>query len=280
MKKIFTFFLCITVLRSQAQVMCGTASEGSSLVLTAPPGAVFSKLTFASYGTPDGVCGGYTLGGCSSVSSWSVCSTAIMGKNSFVIDASNDVFGDPCPGIPKRLYVEAVYSYTLPVKLVSFIVQKIEGAKARISWKTDSEQGSSHFIVERSVDGNQFYEAGRVDATGTGHDYNFINSLTAAATHFYRLKMVDIDGRFEYSNIIKVGSGAPVITLSAYPSPVSDYLTITSTGKTEAVITNLAGQKIKTISLVNGSQTLNVQDWNGGVYFITTGESRIKFIKL
>jgi hypothetical protein len=280
MKKIFTFFLCIIVLRSQAQVMCGTASEGSSLVLTAPPGAVFSKLTFASYGTPDGVCGGYTLGGCSSVSSWSVCSTAIMGKNSFVIDANNVVFGDPCPGIPKRLYVEAVYSYTLPVKLVSFIVQKIEGAKARISWETDSEEGSSHFIVERSVDGNQFYEAGRVDAAGTGHDYNFINSLSAAATHFYRLKMVDIDGRFEYSNIVKVGSGAPLITLSAYPSPVSSYLTVNSTMKTEAYITNITGQKVKVLSLVNGSQTVNVQDWQPGVYYVSAGEVKIRFVKM
>ena len=64
--------------------VCGTAFEGQNLTLTAPTGAVFDQIVYASYGTPNGTCGLYT----------------------------NGVFGDPCGGISKRLYVEARFKYT------------------------------------------------------------------------------------------------------------------------------------------------------------------------
>jgi Galactose binding lectin domain/Secretion system C-terminal sorting domain len=280
MKKIFTFFSCLLVFFARSQSICITVNEGSSASYSAPPGNVFTKLEFASYGTPNGTCGNFDLGGCSSVGSWSICSTAIVGQNSFSIDANNSVFGDPCPGIPKRLYIQAVYSQSLPVKLVSFIAQRMDGNKAILSWKTDSEQNSSHFIIERSVDGSQFAETGRVDAVGSAHDYSFINSLSIATTHFYRLKMIDIDGNFKYSNIVKVEQGVPSLTLNVYPSPVDSYLTIYSSKKTEAVITMITGRKIRNIALIKGSQTVNIQDWVSGVYFVRTGETTIRFIKL
>jgi hypothetical protein len=94
--------------------VCVTTGEGGDLNISAPAGSVFTGVTFASYGTPDGSCGSFTLGGCNASNSVSVVSSYLIGQNTVTIPATNTVFTDPCGGTPKRLYVEATYgpSYT------------------------------------------------------------------------------------------------------------------------------------------------------------------------
>ena len=92
--------------------ICGTANEGGNVVLTAPAGAVITGITFASYGTPNGSCGNFTLGGCHAANSMSIVSAMAVGQNSVSIPASNGLFGDPCAFVGKRLYIQATYSAT------------------------------------------------------------------------------------------------------------------------------------------------------------------------
>ncbi|MBX2906616.1 MAG: Ig-like domain-containing protein [Taibaiella sp.] len=89
--------------------ICGTASEGGSVTLTAPAGSVFTSIDFASYGTPNGSCGSFTIGGCNASTSTSVAASYLIGNNSATIPATNAVFGDPCVGTGKRLYIQASY---------------------------------------------------------------------------------------------------------------------------------------------------------------------------
>jgi hypothetical protein len=92
--------------------VCGTANEGSNLTLTAPSGAIFDQIVYASYGTPDGTCGLYTNGACHATGSTSIVATYLLNNSTGTIPATNAVFGDPCGGTYKRLYVEARYRYT------------------------------------------------------------------------------------------------------------------------------------------------------------------------
>src|SRR5690349_2720510 len=96
--------------------ICGIAGEGGTVSLIAPPGMVFVSVTFASYGTPNGICGSFTLGTCHATNSRSIVETALLGKNSGSIAATNGVFGDPCNGTVKSLYVEAIYSAVTPLQ--------------------------------------------------------------------------------------------------------------------------------------------------------------------
>jgi gliding motility-associated-like protein len=90
--------------------ICETANENGSMTLTAPAGATFTSVTFASYGLPNGSCGNFTIDpACHSNSSLSVLQTALIGNNSVTITADNGTFTDPCVGSGKRLYVEAVW---------------------------------------------------------------------------------------------------------------------------------------------------------------------------
>jgi hypothetical protein len=94
---------------AQETLVCATASEGNNLSISAPTGAIFTSIQFASYGTPSGTCGLYTTGGCNSSNSVSVVRSALIGNTGTqTIAATNVNFGgDPCSGTAKNLYVAA-----------------------------------------------------------------------------------------------------------------------------------------------------------------------------
>ncbi|MDC8003313.1 HYR domain-containing protein [Aureisphaera galaxeae] len=84
--------------------------ENQNLTITAPAGAVITSVDFASYGTPNGSNGSYTIGGCHATNSVAIVEDIALGNNTFTIPATNAVFGDPCFGTFKRLYVTVGYS--------------------------------------------------------------------------------------------------------------------------------------------------------------------------
>lgn len=79
--------------------------EGQTLTITLPVGRVVTSVDFASYGTPNGSNGAYTIGSCHASNSQTIVEGYALGNNSFSIPATNAVFGDPCGGTVKRLYV-------------------------------------------------------------------------------------------------------------------------------------------------------------------------------
>lgn len=95
--------------------VCGiTLNEGNQMTLTAPAGHVFDKVLFASYGTPDGVCGSFTIGSCHASTSQSAVEAILLGNNSGIITQGPGTVGmDPCGGVVKRFYVQARFAPTL-----------------------------------------------------------------------------------------------------------------------------------------------------------------------
>jgi galactose binding lectin-like protein len=89
-------------------VTCATAPENGSITLTCPAGQKINAIDFASYGTPNGACMGFTVDNtCNATTSTPDVSTACIGLNACTVAATNGVFGDPCVGTVKRLYVQA-----------------------------------------------------------------------------------------------------------------------------------------------------------------------------
>jgi hypothetical protein len=88
-------------------VICSTAAENASITLSCPTGQKIMSLDFSSYGTPNGSCGAFTTSTCNATTSTMDVSTSCLGLNSCTVSASNGVFGDPCVGTVKRLYVQA-----------------------------------------------------------------------------------------------------------------------------------------------------------------------------
>ena len=103
--------------------ICGTAGEDGTATLTAPAGATFTSVEFASYGTPSGTCGSFALGGCHATNSLSIVQGYLIGQTGTVnIPATNALFGDPCDGTSKSLAVQATATGTGGGTSVSTIV--------------------------------------------------------------------------------------------------------------------------------------------------------------
>ncbi|MGZ8558046.1 MAG: T9SS type A sorting domain-containing protein [Chitinophagaceae bacterium] len=118
---------------------------------------------------------------------------------------------------------------SLPVTVVDFFA-RIENKKVRLSWKTASEFNNERFEIERSKDGGSFSKVGEIAGKGNStvlQQYTFYDEQPISGQAFYRLKQVDIDGRFEYSNIQSVLS-EDQRSVVFYPNPVygSDIINI------------------------------------------------------
>jgi hypothetical protein len=79
---------------------------------------------------------------------------------------------------------------------------------SRLEWSTGREEQFSLFVIERSSDGQDFFAIGQVAATGSFSEYEFVDTsplnVNVDHTFYYRLRMVDRDGTFRYSEIQQV----------------------------------------------------------------------------
>lgn len=90
---------------------CGTIINLSNLSLQCNDAdAVISAIQFASYGTPTGTCGNYSLGQCNAPNSSAIVTSYCLGKNACTVPATTPIFGDPCYGTVKQLVVQALCS--------------------------------------------------------------------------------------------------------------------------------------------------------------------------
>ncbi|MBI1341870.1 MAG: T9SS type A sorting domain-containing protein [Terrimonas sp.] len=281
MKQLLTAIVILFFIPASSQVLCGTANEGGSVTLTAPAGNIFTSIEFASYGTPNGSCGAFTIGGCHAANSQTICETVLVGQNSATVNATNAVFGDPCGGTPKRLYIQARYASTLPLTLFSFSARQFNPGTIQLYWESANQVNTAFFTVERSEDGSRFEEAGRINTTNnSAGQYSFTDHLLGIAEAFYyRLKIVEVGGTYRFSHVLRVVAGSKPKSLSVYPTLASDIITITGNKVQPAMIINSTGQLVKMVTLFDGYFTLNISDWLRGVYFIRTQEKVVKFVK-
>ncbi len=88
-------------------VVCGTGDENTTVTVSCPTGHKIIAIDFASYGTPNGSCGNFTVSSCSATTSTPDVTSSCVGFQTCSVPANNGTFGDPCVGTFKRLYVQA-----------------------------------------------------------------------------------------------------------------------------------------------------------------------------
>jgi hypothetical protein len=178
-------------------------------------------------------------------------------------------------------YILGSTGSALPLNLITFTGAR-QNNNVVLSWTTNNEINTEMFEVERSNSAAVFTSVGKIASLNLSsiNKYSLTdnNPFVNATIQYYRLKIIDKDGRFKYSNIIRVSNVAN-LDLSVFPNPVTDVLTISSNKAQAGVITSATGQVITTIQLITGSQTINVSVLPPGIYFIKTAEQGIKIIK-
>ncbi len=119
--------------------------------------------------------------------------------------------------------VSPLPSPTLPVELTSF-TSKVENCNGIIEWETASEKSFSHFLLERSTDAIQFTKIASIVAVGgvNTQAYSFIDEQLEGSS-YYRLTMVDLDGKTEQSNVVFAQTDCEEnnADVEVFPNPVS-----------------------------------------------------------
>ena len=172
----------------------------------------------------------------------------------------------------------------LPVKLTNLSAVRVN-TNALLNWTTASERNASQFVVERSMDRNRFEVAGSVRATGNSsmsNTYQFtdvnISRVAMGKTVYYRLRIVDADGKFEYSPIVAVSfEDRTKPAVNVYPNPFNTNVSIQVTADMDAkaiiTIVDLYGKTVAEMAreVVKGDNMIgldSLQHLAAGVYFV------------
>jgi sugar lactone lactonase YvrE len=174
-------------------------------------------------------------------------------------------------------------SNQLPVELTEFGFRKV-GSGIELHWRTATELNNSGFEVQRRSENRgastEWQVLGFVRGRGTtteAQSYSFLDRSASGKVQ-YRLKQIDFDGQFEYSNIIEVDAGAPkqFALEQNYPNPFNPTTTISYqlpvASQVSLKVYDVLGREVMT--LVNGRQdagaynfNFNASELSSGVYF-------------
>ena len=177
----------------------------------------------------------------------------------------------------------------LPLTLIDFSGLRNDN-KVQLQWTTGSEENTANFEVQRAGNGADFAVIGRVQAAGNSKQtlhYNYTDLLPAAGApaYLYRLKLADLDGRFTYSPILKIGTASSGPAVSVYPNPYQQQLVLTVNAseaeKAQLIVTDMSGKVLQrgSLSLQKGANSFPLTSMtrlNKGIYLlhITTSKQR------
>lgn len=179
----------------------------------------------------------------------------------------------------------------LPVTLIDF-EGSLKNKIVLLEWQTASEHNLSHFTIERSSDGRIFNRnINSVNALGNSNTkihYSTVDNQPLNGYNYYRLKSVDIDGKFKYSQIVAVNNRS-IFTLQINPNPATNMLFLkinSNSEKTNYQIIDVMGRKLREGAIIlneYGLYPIDISSLSKGTYIInlqtkTKMESR-KFIK-
>ena len=182
----------------------------------------------------------------------------------------------------------------LAVKLVSFSAT-LSNNNTLLNWVTESELNNDHFEVQKSTDGINFTTIATIKGNGTSaltHNYNYTDILTpGTAIVYYRLKDVDINDKYGYSQIVLVRLNGlfNAEAISVYPNPfVSDVKVFIKSSKVATALfriiaVNGGEVSARKVTIENGNNVVVLKDMATlpkGTYMLEVSTDTDKFTKM
>jgi hypothetical protein len=156
---------------------------------------------------------------------------------------------------------------TIPLKLESFTGNASSACHVILNWKTGIEFNVKNIEIQRSEDGNVFKKVGAVNPKGSNSRYSFITANISGA--FFRLKINDFDGYYEYSHILSIKSDCKNIAYQVMPNPASNLIEIISLKKDDKVfVFDLLGRKVLTFNSSQNNNKFDIQKLLPGMYIL------------
>ncbi|MEO0311257.1 MAG: hypothetical protein RIQ89_914 [Bacteroidota bacterium] len=229
---------------------------------------------------------------------WSIMKRSPSGAGAWALDGVCNAASTAAQSIRDNMsgfsdFATVQFNSPLPIELLSFEVEKQDPTTALVSWTTVSEINNDYFIVESAsalelANGNGYTELGMIDGAGNSNTklhYQLLDDRVGKqGLHYYRLKQVDFDGRFTYSDVkvVNFSSKKLLLLLGAVPNPFNQstqiYVSSYTAGPAAFLITDAAGKTIvsKQVNLESGINILGAEQslhLSAGVYFVTIAQN-------
>jgi hypothetical protein len=176
----------------------------------------------------------------------------------------------------------------LPIDLLYFSAEK-EESRVRLDWRTGTEEQNDYFTIERSGNGRDFREIGRLPGAGNStqlQDYVFYDETPLPGLNYYRLRQTDLDGAYSFSPVEVVQfSEAQPFDFRLYPTLVRSFIRVEANALFQAgeelQIFDLTGRLWQSLPLPIGQNQLqaDISRLPGGMYFVRIGEQIKKMWK-
>ncbi len=181
--------------------------------------------------------------------------------------------------------------FILPLNLLSFNAMEQQNGAVQLQWVTANELNTKHFEVAWSNDGVNFAKIAQLSAAGNSQQnkrYSYLHTKPVDGNNYYRLTMMDIDGHFTYSPVIKINRAVTITQITVFPNPVVDHLQLqVQAVKDEDILLQLYSTdgKLQTSKSFSVKQGNNQLSWNlaqlaAGNYFISAGGNRLETIRI
>lgn len=165
---------------------------------------------------------------------------------------------------------------TLPLTWLSLNSLLSAQNQVIINWQV-SEQGVSHYNIEKSMNGTSFINLSSISGNGDGkNSYTYTDADVLRGTAYYRIRQTDFDGKHSYSSVMKVSG--PQGELLVYPTVFNVGFTVVSAENQLARLTSLDGKVVQTIQLKKGSNYITPAVLTRGVYVLSTDNGIAKKI--
>jgi len=240
----------LTITPSENQVI----PPGQSVTFTfqSPTNGVFYSIVDQSTG------GELGAGVWSTGSDFNIETRPLSSGTTAVVKGSNlTSIGESCSSV-----IGARTISILPIYLIEFTGSR-KDEKNVLRWQTSYESDASHFEVERSKNGTLFTKIGTIAVRGSGSIYSFTDNDTSAELNYYRLKLVDLNGSFKYSAVIRLkAESAADAQLLVYPNPINANTIIDVTAaksqKSQLQIIDMQGRVLnnRSVTLAKGKNAV------------------------
>ncbi len=176
----------------------------------------------------------------------------------------------------------------LPISLTSFDLTKTQNKQVLLKWSTASEVNNDYFVIENSVDGQQWQFVSKISGKGNTNStqyYTFIDQKPLSGSSYYRIKQIDFDGQMSYTPIKSISFDRlnNDNSLRIFPNPVTYHLSIEGfyPEDVQIQIFNILGHEINGFSLKKESSliSLDVSNLPTGIYLLCINNENIRFIK-
>ena len=213
--------------------------------------------------------GSATIGSVGALSFSNVADSSNNGPES-VVDPNNDGNAtEPGENVPTPFNFG-----TLPVKFISISASLADKTSAMVKWVVATPTvNSDKFEVEYSGDSRNWNSIAILNISNTNQsNYQFLHANIPDGNLYYRIKEIDIDGKYVYSNIVVLHDKNALGSFVIFPNPANNYITITTptngAGKTQIILYDAVGKQLIAETIIGATQQINTTEFPDGTYVL------------